>query len=305
MVNKEYLGRGIHSPKFLSSLKNGKLKGMLEVVNADENLDIQIREDYLNIYYRGGNIAKVNSENSIDFDKFYFYLGTDKVPKKEAEKDTTLCLNLKKQRDELINHFKEGDYQTFFSQAKLVLDAWFSCYSKSKAEREEQHQLSLHNRDWQFGFVIIDIEYQVSRLSPFKYENGEKEKYPRFDIIAVKDGSIYVIELKKGTKALSNKSGLQDHWDSYKYSIDRYPIPFTKEMKNLIEQKQMLGLIDKHIQITSEKPIFAIAYAYDDKEPSSEEQWKALMRECEKIRDTSISIPIIRVSNNKLEDVWK
>jgi hypothetical protein len=291
------------SEAFVNELKSGKLKGMLEVVNADENLDIQIRENYLNIYYKGGNIAKVNSEKSIEFDKFYFYLDTDKVPKNEAKKDSNLCLSLKKKKDKLIECFKEGDYQTFFDQAKEVMDAWFDCYSKSKEERKEQHELSLHNRDWQSEFAIIDIEYQVSRLSPFKYENGEK--YPRFDIIAVKDGSIYVIELKKGTKALSKKSGLQDHWDSYKYSIDRNPIPFIKEMKNLIEQKQMLGLIDKHIQITSEKPIFAIAYAYDDKEPSSEKQWKALMSECEKIRDTSISIPIIRVSNNKLEEVWK
>ena len=56
-MNKTYLGRGIHNKKFLDSLKNGHLKEMLFVVANDENLDVQIRNDYLNVYYKGGNIA--------------------------------------------------------------------------------------------------------------------------------------------------------------------------------------------------------------------------------------------------------
>jgi len=70
----KYLGRGIHKEKFVKSLVNGNLKQMLIAINNDNDLDIQIRNNYLNIYYKGGSIAKVNSEKSIVFDEFYFYL---------------------------------------------------------------------------------------------------------------------------------------------------------------------------------------------------------------------------------------
>ena len=81
--DNKYLGRGIHKEKFVESLINGNLKRMLTVINNDDDLDIQIRNDYLNIYYKGGNIAKVNSEKSVGFDEFYFYLEMKKTPKKE------------------------------------------------------------------------------------------------------------------------------------------------------------------------------------------------------------------------------
>ncbi len=83
MGENEYLGRGIHKPKVIASLKRGKLREMLDIINNDNDLDVQIRNDYLNIYYKGGNIAKVNSENSVEFDMFYFYLEHDESPKKE------------------------------------------------------------------------------------------------------------------------------------------------------------------------------------------------------------------------------
>ena len=87
-----YLGRGIHDKKFLKSLEKGKLRSMLDVINNDKLLDVQIRNNYLNIYYRGGNIAKINSENSIEFDKFYFYLDMDKTPKTKLKKKKRLTL---------------------------------------------------------------------------------------------------------------------------------------------------------------------------------------------------------------------
>ena len=74
MNNVKYLGRGIHNEKFLESLKIGNLKRMLQIINNDNRLDVQIRNDYLNIYYRGGSIARVNSGSSVEFDMFYFYL---------------------------------------------------------------------------------------------------------------------------------------------------------------------------------------------------------------------------------------
>ena len=101
--NADYPGRGIHNEKMYESLKKGNLKKMLEVINNDNDLDVQIRKDYLNIYYKGGNIAKVNSENSIEFDKFYFYLETKTISKKVIEKDVKEVEKLKLKKDVLIS----------------------------------------------------------------------------------------------------------------------------------------------------------------------------------------------------------
>ena len=55
-----YLGRGLHSEKWATAFgKEGKLGGLIEMVKNDDELVLQIREDYFNVYYKGGNMLKV------------------------------------------------------------------------------------------------------------------------------------------------------------------------------------------------------------------------------------------------------
>jgi hypothetical protein len=268
MTKEKYLGRGIHKQKFLNSLTTGKLKPMLDAINHDTELDIQIRNNYLNIYFDGGNIAKVSSENSVSFDKNYFY--TEKaIPTKEIDDETKDLL--KQKRKELINKFKQGNFSEYFQEAKSVMKKWFS--ANPKPEREEQHQLAIQNRYGNSHYTIIDIEYQVSTESEFycKFtpEGKDKPKKPRFDIIAVdRYGKLCVIELKKGTGALGSTSGLKEHFECYRLSIGRNHKPFMNEMKKLLAQKQSFGLIDKHLEIVSDRPEFMFAYSFatDDQE---------------------------------------
>ncbi|MBI9067573.1 MAG: hypothetical protein JEZ09_09800 [Salinivirgaceae bacterium] len=275
MKNEKYLGRGIHSEKFIKALESGNLKPMLDLINTDKHsdLDVKIRNDYLNIYYKGGNIAKLRSENSIDFDKFYFCLEKDRS-RNEILKDQASMDKLKEKRDKLIKKFKTGDYAAYFSEAKVVMDAWLSEYNKP--ERTEQHQLSLENRYGQSDFTILDLEYEVSIQSAFacklKAKNG-KPKKPRFDIIAVdKEGKLCVIEFKKGSGALTGVSGLKEHYECFNHSIGLNPKPFMDEMKNLLKQKQSLNLIDKQVEIKSLAPEFMFAFAYDSNHKEREER---------------------------------
>lgn len=255
MKKEEYLGRGIHNEKFLNALKLGKLKPMMDVINSDCQLDIQIRNNYLNIYYNGGNIAKVNSENSVEFDKKYFYTDMKDLPTKYLGTEALKELTCK--RDNLISIFKEGNFEDYFSEAKQVMDKWFG--KRPNPERRKQHQLSIQNRYGKSDYTIIDIEYQVSKKSRFYC----KPKTPRFDIIAVsKTGKICVIELKKGSRALRGKSGLEEHYKCYNESIGRLHEPFIKEMRNLLDQKQDLKLINNQVKITSSEPQFMFAYSY-------------------------------------------
>ena len=267
-TKKEYKGRGIHKADFFSSLKSGNLSKMIEIIRNDKDLDLQIREDYLNIYYMGGNIAKVNSENSIEFDKFYFYLDMKTIPTKTIKKNPIKVKEFTEKRNELIRKFKNQNYAEFFCDAKQIMDKWFAINPKS--ERMEQHELSIENQYGKSDYTIIDIEYQVSTQSDFVYKitpNGnDTQKKPRFDIIAVnKKGKLFIIELKKGTKALKDKSGLKEHWDCYQHSIARNTEAFKREMQLVLKQKQDFDLIDKKLLINSETPEFIFAYAYDDK----------------------------------------
>lgn len=295
MNNLDYISRGIHNTRFLTSLISGNLKEMLKVVNQDPELDVQIRRDYLNIYYMGGSIAKILSEKSIEFDIFYFYTNHANKPKKEIEKDPKIVNGLKNKSKLLIEKFKQGKYDVFFSKAKEIMDKWFTI--NPKEERLFQHNLVINNAFNKSDYTIVDIEYQVSDKSEFVYTNlfTHNKKKPRFDIIAInKNKQLCVIELKKGINALIGKSGLLSHWDSYLYSIGRNPTPFIEEMILLVKQKKEFNLIDKHLNEEIKEVQFIFAYAYDLN--STDEQDKVFENEYKKIKE---NIKVLKLNNSE------
>lgn len=267
MLENQYKGRGIHDEKMYNSLFNGNLRKMLNVIVEFGDLDVQIRNNYLNIYYRGGNIAKVNSERSIEFDEKYFCLPGINTDGKEEKRS-------------LIKKFKTYNYKAYFETGKQVMNKWFK--EHPNPERDEQHLLAVANKYAQSDYAIIDVEYQVSIQSEFSCtfipQNRSNPKKPRFDIIAVnKRGQVVVIELKKGVDALENTSGLQEHLDCYNASIGRNYAPFMEEIQKVLEQKQQLGLVDNAVKITESTPVFMFAYAYNDS-ISDEEQKEKFMK---------------------------
>ncbi len=294
MVDKEYLGRGIHKGKLWDALtlKSGALKPMLDVIYKDRNkLDVQIRNNYLNIYYQGGNIAMVSSANSVLFNKNYFYTGENGAAK---DLGSEMIERLTQKRNELTQKFKSGNFKEYFDEAKGVMDKWIKL--NQKPERIEQHQLSIENRDGKSDYTIIDIEYQVSTKSKFaciyKGRNG-KIKKPRFDIIAVnKAGVLCVIELKKGSGALGGVSGLEAHLRCYESSIERNPKSFMAEMKKTLIQKQDFGLIDKRVKILASQPKFMFAYSYATEDKEKED--KIFEKYYNKLQ---VKPPVIKLNN--------
>ncbi|MCE5200765.1 MAG: hypothetical protein ABFD54_12980 [Armatimonadota bacterium] len=51
------------SQSFRADLMNGLLTPVLHLVRADHTLSLNIRNEYMNICYRGGNLAKISREN--------------------------------------------------------------------------------------------------------------------------------------------------------------------------------------------------------------------------------------------------
>ena len=272
-----YLGRGLHSEKWATAFdKEGKLGGLIEMVKNDDELVLQIREDYFNVYYKGGNMLKVSSENSFQFDYNYFKceisLDTQEQRKKRIDKRRSILESLKNTRD----------YKTFIDEMKKLMDKyWIWLYNekhRSLHEKDTQHALCISNTE-STDYTIIDLEFQVSTRKDctYHYEPSSLprdpgiyvcKKSPRFDIIAVRnsDRRLCVIELKNGLDALVGKSGIGDYADSFEGSIGKNPLAeftFTNEMKKVVSDKKRLKLLSDDFYIDEKLPIeFIYAYAF-------------------------------------------
>lgn len=266
------------SETFVKKL-NGEWKPLLDYILSDSELDLQIRDNYINVYYQGGNILEIKPRSFV-FDKFYFYTDCNVERKthllKKAEegddKAKHIIDKLVDLRDGLIenlssplNHLK---VECYFSQAKAVMKKWEETLNDtlkiSHREKQEQQKIAITNRK-DTDYIVLDLEYAVSRNSKFFYDGKLDKKVPRFDIIAIHNGQLVVIELKKGMDATGGASGVKPHIDCFNHTIGRdVNGHFVQEMKNLLKQKQELGILEKSLKIENAKPKFVFAFADKD-----------------------------------------
>ena len=77
--------RLITSKELLQKLTKGSYKEIIEFAAKRENdLDVQIRDNYLNIYYRGGNLLRIHPR-SFYFDEFYFHRNVKQLRKTKSK----------------------------------------------------------------------------------------------------------------------------------------------------------------------------------------------------------------------------
>ncbi len=276
---------------FLKSLLDGNYSELIKTIYEDKDLDIQLRDNYINVYYKGGNILRIK-QASFEFDKFYFYLPeneSEKYPKSYIEKmakdklyeistntirpiptkevASAIINRLEKQEKDLKGYL-QSDVKTYLSKAKKVMDDWFNVWKKE--ERKDQHYISLSNRSFSgdSDLVVVDLEFAISILHPYNNSKNSKgdKKVCRFDIIAVdRAGQIYVIELKQNPKAdgKGNKANVENHTQDFDDTIgnDDQNL-FASEVFDLVQMKQQLGIMSKEIIVDqSKKPKFAVAYS--------------------------------------------
>ena len=313
-----YLGRGLHSDKWDDAFeKEGKLKGLIEIIKNDDDLVLQIREDYFNVYYKGGNLLKVSSENSFQFDCNYYKStpGLDAQEKREERKT---------KRRKVLESLKETrDYKSFICRMKELMDKYWKwlerVHHRTLHEKDTQHALCISNTE-STDYTIIDLEFQVSTLEDCRYsfdsslspkhpEVDESKSSPRFDIIAVRnsDHSLCVIELKNGLDALQGKSGLGDHADSFERSIGKNPLAeliFTKEMQKVVSDKKHLKLLSDNFYIDEKLPIeFMYAYAFkSEDETGKEAERNSFIREQKKAHCMNYKVIYLNQGDFTLSD---
>ena len=273
-----YYQRGIHKASLFKSMSTGTLRNLLDIVRTNKDYVVLLRDDYFNVYYRGGNVAEVRSDKSVDFDKQYFRQHQDKA----------------KEDYDLINDiaftkalFKDGRYNEYMAKVIPAMNHYFELELKGDEEKESQHQLCISNTYGSSSeFTILDLEYQVSVRSKFAYcgerrcgKNHDSIPSPRFDIVTVRksDGKICIMELKKGTKALEGESGLGEHAESFESTVGHSKEKeklFVEEMRYVLKQMKSLGLIDKRVSINSDEVEYMVVFQENRKETETPNQVK-------------------------------
>jgi hypothetical protein len=207
------------SEEFVRDLKNpdGLLHPILKRVKEDDTLMLAIRTNYINIYYRGGNILEIIKQRGsykTSFDNKY-----DRYNKYETP--ISLTIRLKSDAEKLVKEF---------SLRKEIMDIFFA--SKNKSEREFQQLVARENN---YSTISKKSEYFITDI-----EFNDKELGARLDMLAIRwlasdrrDGSgsrAALIEMKYGDDALDGKSGLLEHLEDMEKLISN-----RNKYKSLLE----------------------------------------------------------------------
>lgn len=213
--------------------KGGVLQSILHRVKLDHTLMLSIRQDYINIYYRGGNLLRVkeqgNSSYSAFFDHNYNKLGVP-VP------GLPNALNNQNEARVWVNSFQI---------LKEIMDFYFSEYSKP--EREFQQLVARENN---FSTISNQSEYFISDI-----EFADSGLGARFDMLAIrwlasqrKKGNkckAVFIEMKYADGALDGSAGLLKHLkdiDDFIANSSHYK-DLLIGMENQFAQLDQLGLL--------------------------------------------------------------
>jgi len=246
--------RGL-SPTFMEALQHGILQPLLQRVLLDRTLDLEIRDDYVNIYYRGGNLLCLKATGggySASFDVSYAKGAPLDVPDSGVRTSEHAL-----------------GWLDALPRLKLAMDLHRG--HQAKEEREIQQIIVRDNNRSNVSratdYYVCDIEY--------------KSEFGQFDIIAVhwpSNGTIrkrqsgrrlIIGEVKQGDNALANKAGLHAHVrDVEAFLSEPTRVRDLKtSMVEVFNQKRCLGLIDCSRDLESfadEPPVFLLILANHD-----------------------------------------
>ena len=220
---------------FMDDLKDEKgiLYPLLKRIKQDNTLMLSIRDGYINIYYRGGNLLRVNRKASNTYQTFF-----DRRYNKSGVVLPVLTETIRDSKD-------AEEWVAAFPRLKETMDLSFSIHNKP--EREFQQLIARENN---FSTISNETEYFITDI-----EFSDSSIGARFDLLAVrwlaaqrKNGAECrpaLIELKYGDGALDGNAGLLKHLediDTILSDTSRYE-SILNTIVSQFEQLDELGLI--------------------------------------------------------------
>lgn len=240
--------RGL-SDSFLNDLKSGILEPILKMVQDNDTYDLEIRDNYINVYYRGASLLrlseKISGKYSVsDFAEKYVILGwgDDTDGFEPTFKDFVkplMIITEEKQAQNLVNDI-----------LPLIRDGIDRFLSKHpKAEREFQQLVVSENNYSPISndtdYLICDIEYTHSDYRELRFDLLAAH-WPSKSIDRQKPESmqLVLIEKKYGDGALTGSAGIKKHYTDLKTAHTHLNV-IAEEMTTVVRQKAELCLIKK------------------------------------------------------------
>lgn len=254
--------RGL-SPRFMDALKTGVLKPILDLVRNDNTLDLQIRDDYINIYYRGGSLLRVQKSGSGFEGEFDLvkYMRIQKKIKLERQEDRKKRRSAEKFRVRFSTLGEVSLWMERVPHDKFLMDRYITNHPHE--EREAQQWIVRENN---YGSLAKSTDYFICDI-----EFAQSAESFQFDMIAAhwpstgrsrkntKDIGLAFIEVKYGDGALAGTAGIDKHLKDMKAFLSKRGSlrSVASQMKKVFNQKIELGLIsdiNKKIDSFGTKP---------------------------------------------------
>ena len=216
------------------SKPDGLLFPILERVKKDDTLMIAIRENYINVYYRGGNFLKLTEQCKGAYYSFF------------DEKYNIAQQDCPDSPNTITSQDDAKKWLVSFPARKSIMDDFFA--EHPKPEREFQQLVARENNNSGISneseYFISDIEFADSGLGA------------RFDLLAIrwlasqrKDGSqcrAALMEMKYGDGAIGGKAGMLKHLQDIGALISNRDLyaDLLMTMESQFNQLDQLGLLN-------------------------------------------------------------
>jgi hypothetical protein len=208
------------SDGLMDCLKSGFLTGIIQTVRDDYDLNLEIREDYLNIYFKGNSLLKLSQASSTRY-------------KIEIHKKFTSGLNI---LSELKNEKDVFDFLNCIPQLKQNIIQ----HGKNALEIEyEQMIIRANNYEPRNNseYFIIDRQYTVSNIGRFDltgifWDRKRRRKYQVVDLCLME------------VKCALNQDINDVHHQLTRYyeALKSISVQIAEECETIFHQKLELGL---------------------------------------------------------------
>jgi len=259
------------SDSFFNDLKDDKalLNPLLSFVKADNTLMLAIRNNYINIYYRGGSILRLfwakDHQYNTEFDPNYVKNWPSEAQEIILTEDIKNLLegdSDKKLPKKITNRDDVRRWLAAFPTLKQIMDIWLTTV-KEKLEREFQQLVVRENNFSRSAnmtdYFIVDIEASYPDLGAC------------FDLLSVKwppkdrkkdKVSLAFIEMKYGKDSLIGGAGLAKHLKDFETFIQNsdYLPNLRPTIERQLKRLNELGLLkhkrteNRDFEVTIEKP---------------------------------------------------